>query len=594
MQIGYIGLGALGSALAGRLLARYPVVVWDINDTAVRRMVEAGARAAESAAELGRLCDVVMVCLPRSSDVRQVVLGEGGVAEGLSSGKMLIDQTSGVPGETRAIATQLAARGVRMLDAPVSGNPMAVAAGTSTIIASGTDDVYESVLPILRTITESVHRCSQRVGDAQAMKLVNNTMNAACRLATLECVAMGRKMGLSLRAMIDVLNAGPGRSRISEVMLPAIRDGRQSTNFAMSLMLKDLNQSVALGMACQAPMPLASLVRGLLQAGLSTLGEQAQLEDVVRLVESMAATRLRDEDAKEFAASASTPERIERATVGYVGPEGHGRVVVGRLAASYRVRVFESRPEVLHQYQALGASPASDLASLARDCDVIFVAAPSSAATRRLIFGAGGLAQGLSAGKVVITQTPEDPVAIRALAEELHQVGIALMDAPFLQGIAGVEDHKMVLCGGSPEAYETSRTILESLSPWVTYCGAVGNGQAARLVSAAVASCSLRITVEATAMGASCGLAMRDMSTVINRSSGGNAAAERILPALAYGEGRMRLEFGNVVRDLQLATQAGASSGAPMLIANLVRTLLEAELRQAGETAWIDELGYFC
>jgi 3-hydroxyisobutyrate dehydrogenase len=293
MNVGYIGLGAMGGALARRLLAAHELVVWDINKAVVAEFEKLGASTAASGAELARRCDVLLLCLPRSSNVRQVIFGPGGLAEGLTAGKIVVDQTSGVPTETREMAEQLAERGVAMIDAPVSGGVGGAAAGTITIMVSGPDEAYEKALPVLSAISPNVERCGGRVGNAQAMKLVNNAMSAGGRLATLEVVAMGKKMGLSLETVTDIINKGSGRNRTSKVMLPALLEGKPAAgSFALSLMLKDLSQAISLGMECGAPMPIANVVRGLLQIGVNTIGENAQLEDVLGLIESMAATRI--------------------------------------------------------------------------------------------------------------------------------------------------------------------------------------------------------------------------------------------------------------------------------------------------------------
>ena len=108
MNIGYIGLGALGGQLARRFLRDHELTVWDINEKAVRELSEAGAGVASTAAELAKRCDVIFLCLPRSADVEKVVFSINGLAAGLTAGKVLVDQTSGVPEETREIATTLA------------------------------------------------------------------------------------------------------------------------------------------------------------------------------------------------------------------------------------------------------------------------------------------------------------------------------------------------------------------------------------------------------------------------------------------------------------------------------------------------------
>jgi 3-hydroxyisobutyrate dehydrogenase len=128
MDVGYIGLGAMGGALARRLLDTHRLHVWDLNSEAIRRFAELGAIVASTPAELATRCRVVFLCLPRSSDVRRVTLGESGLWEALEPGSVVIDQTSGLPVETREIASQLAIRNISMLDAPVAGGVAAAEA----------------------------------------------------------------------------------------------------------------------------------------------------------------------------------------------------------------------------------------------------------------------------------------------------------------------------------------------------------------------------------------------------------------------------------------------------------------------------------
>lgn len=292
MNILYIGLGAMGSALAGRLLDHHTLSVWDLNSAAVAFFVQRGAMPASDTAMAVRDADIVMLCLPRSADVHQAIFGAGGMATQLRPGQLVIDQTSGTPRETERIAAELVTRGVDMVAAPVSGNPGLVSAGRATIMASGNGEACERALPVLERLAAHVLHCGPRVGDAQAMKLVNNTINAGCRLATLETAALGRALGLSLVAITQALNAGLGRNRPSEVMLPALQAGRPASDFRLELMLKDVNQTLSLARELGVAMPLASLVRGLHQIGVNTLGEHAQLDQVAELMETMTATRI--------------------------------------------------------------------------------------------------------------------------------------------------------------------------------------------------------------------------------------------------------------------------------------------------------------
>jgi len=299
MRVGYIGLGAMGGALARHLVGKYTLSVLDLNSATVATFEQLGAKRAASPAQMARDCDIVLLCLPRSSDVEKVVFGPNGLAEGLSSGKVVVDQTSGVPEETRKFARRLAETGVSLFDAPVSGAMATAVAGTISIIASGPKEAFERALPVLRSISQNVFHCGERVGNGQTMKTVNNMMNVGCRIATLEAVAMGRKFGLSLEAMIEALNASTARNYTTQGMLPAIAEGRQSTKFGLALQVKDMNQAIMLGVHRDVPLPMATLSRGVLQIGLNSLGENAQLEQMIGVIESMAGTRFATHTDKE-------------------------------------------------------------------------------------------------------------------------------------------------------------------------------------------------------------------------------------------------------------------------------------------------------
>lgn len=294
IKVGYIGLGALGNQLARRFIGSAELWVWDLNAEARAAFSgEPGVRVAESAAELAENCQTILICLPRSSDVRDMIFGETGLSVGLSRGSLIIDQTSGVPEETRQIANELRKCDVTLIDAAVSASPHVVPLGAATLMAAGPDEAFDRAKPVLKLITETIYRCGTRVGDGQAMKIVNNAMNAACRLGTLEVAVLGRKAGIPLRDMAVFLNEGIARNQTTDRMLPALVEGKTSTNFALSLMLKDVNQALALGMAVGTPMYVTTIVRGLLQIGANTLTSKARLEDMVDVIETLAGTQLR-------------------------------------------------------------------------------------------------------------------------------------------------------------------------------------------------------------------------------------------------------------------------------------------------------------
>jgi 3-hydroxyisobutyrate dehydrogenase len=283
MQVGYLGLGAMGGALARRLLLSRPLEVFDLNPASVSRLTKLGASAAPTPAELARRCDVVIICVPRSANVRETIFAPGGLGEGLKPGKIVIDQTSGDPNETRAIAAELAKAGVRMLDAPVSGGPKGAEAGTIAIMVGGEGGNLDEVMPILNDISPNVTHCGE-IGAGQVLKLINNTISTCNRFAMLEGVAMGIRNGLDLSVMQRVLNAGGARSALTEQYLANLVKGGPKADFTIALMLKDLNLASELAVQSGAPLGFGHMARVALEVAGHMLGKDVSIDEVANAV----------------------------------------------------------------------------------------------------------------------------------------------------------------------------------------------------------------------------------------------------------------------------------------------------------------------
>lgn len=259
---------------------------------------------------------------------------------------------------------------------------------------------------------------------------------------------------------------------------------------------------------------------------------------------------------------------------GYVGD--------GPLAAAAARRLAQT-----HEVARAGA--AANLHQLARNCGVIFICAASQSEAREALFSSKGLAQGLAPGKIVIDQTPGDPDQTRANAHELRKQGVVLLDAPIhCERIDAMPEATAITCGGPAEVLASVRPLLECISPKVVYCGDTGNGQAARLVICAVAACNRLVTYECAAVGVKNGLAMEHMAEVLNRSSGYNSAAARVLPVLASGGQTTDTTLGAIVEDLRLASRLAMRCGAPLLVANVGRYIFEAAAAELGAAASLD------
>ncbi len=284
MSIGYVGLGNMGGALARRLALTHPLRVFDLRPEAMQALAEDNCTPVQSAAALGAECGTVLTCLPTSDDVRRAVFGPGGLAEGMSAGGIILDQTTGDPNATRAMAAELAERGIRLIDAPVSGGRQGADAGTIAIMVGADDADYAEALPMLHAISPNVFHCGG-VGTGHVMKLVNNVIAASAYAVSCEAVAMGVKNGLDFAKAVEVLNKGSGRTYMSEVMLAAQVEGPHPFGFGLALMHKDVRLATQIGSDSAAPMFVSNVVRELHQASLAHLGREADVTELLRTVE---------------------------------------------------------------------------------------------------------------------------------------------------------------------------------------------------------------------------------------------------------------------------------------------------------------------
>jgi 3-hydroxyisobutyrate dehydrogenase len=291
MEVGYVGLGAMGGALAKRLLKSRKLRLYDLRPEAAQALAAAGGAPQQSPAALAEACDLVLTCLPTSNEVREAIFGKGGIAEGLKPGGIVADMTTGDPLATRAMAEELRGRGLTLIDAPVSGGPHGAEAGTIAIMVGAPDEAFRKVAPVLRQISPNVFHAGG-VGNGQTMKLVNNVIAASIRQITFEAIAMGVKNGLNLATCIEVLNKSSGRSYTSELMLPRLADGSLKANFTLDLMLKDVRLATELGQQSGAPMHLGGLVRENLLAAMNDLGPKADVNEIVRRYERAAGVKI--------------------------------------------------------------------------------------------------------------------------------------------------------------------------------------------------------------------------------------------------------------------------------------------------------------
>jgi 3-hydroxyisobutyrate dehydrogenase-like beta-hydroxyacid dehydrogenase len=240
MDIGFIGLGNMGAPMARRLIdAGHKLVVYDTRNDAVAPLVALGAQLGSSPQDVADRVETVMASLPSLAVSEKVALGEGGIIHGKRV-KRLIDLSTTGSRTAIKIADALTKKNIVQIDCPVSGGIGGAAKGTLALMVSGPKADVDAVKDVL-AVFGKVFVIGEKPGMAQTMKLANNFLSASAMAATAEAVAMGVKAGLDAAVMIDVINAGSGRSRAADQKFPqSILPRTFDYGFATALMLKDV------------------------------------------------------------------------------------------------------------------------------------------------------------------------------------------------------------------------------------------------------------------------------------------------------------------------------------------------------------------
>jgi hypothetical protein len=293
MDIGFIGLGNMGSHMARRLLeAGHRVVVYDTRQKAIGDLAALGAVAARSPAEVADAAETVMASLPTPDVVLKVATGPDGVIEGKRVRRFVDLSTTGAVMAQR-IFKLLAARGIVQIDSPVSGGVRGAEKGTLAVMASGPLAEIAAIEPALAVIGK-IFILGERPGAGQTMKLVNNVLSATAMTATSEAMVTGMKAGLDPRLMLDVINAGTGRNTATEdKFAKAVLTGTFDLGFTAGLMMKDVNLFLAEREALGVPTDVIDAVARLLKLTCDEVGPEADISAVVQPVEKRAGVKVR-------------------------------------------------------------------------------------------------------------------------------------------------------------------------------------------------------------------------------------------------------------------------------------------------------------
>jgi 3-hydroxyisobutyrate dehydrogenase len=261
-RLGMVGLGNIGEPVCRQLLgAGYEILVHDTNPEATAKLEDTAAEPAKNLQALASAADVVLLSLPNSDVVEKVVLGDGGLLEGLSPGKVLIDTSSSKPSSTRIIAEKLAERGVEMLDAPVSGGVLRAREGRLSVMVGGEREVFERHEPIFEAFGEKVFYVGGH-GAGHLVKALNNLLSATTLASACEAALLAEKAGIAPETFVEVINASNGRSYSTEVKFPEyVLDRSFDDGFALALMNKDVGIALEAAAEMDFPMRVGRVVR---------------------------------------------------------------------------------------------------------------------------------------------------------------------------------------------------------------------------------------------------------------------------------------------------------------------------------------------
>ncbi len=281
--IGIVGLGSMGSGMAQTLLREgFEVVGTDVNKAQQQVARDLGVEVVPDIQTLCGKTNTLLLSLPMAKHVQTVIKGSGGIIEHAQIDTLIIDTSTSEPEVTRMLAAELTEQGHHLLDAPVSGGPSGAAAGTMVMVVGGEKHVLNRAQPYLNALSAKVVHLGPS-GNGHVAKLINNLLCAAHLVTTAEAVALGKKAGLDPEMLIAGLNAGSGRSAVSEVNFPRwVLNEAFDSGFTMQLMRKDIRLAKNLMSEMGLELPMSEQVAAIWAQSEENLPDQDDFNCIVK------------------------------------------------------------------------------------------------------------------------------------------------------------------------------------------------------------------------------------------------------------------------------------------------------------------------
>lgn len=294
MRIGFIGLGIMGKPMAANLLkAGHELVVSGHRPDAATELAAQGATVGQSPRGIAEQVDLVITMLPDSPQVREVALGDGGIIEAARSGLIVVDMSSIAPLAARQIHQALAAEGVAMLDAPVSGGESKAIDGTLSVMVGGDPRDFDQVVDVLHAVAASVVHVGP-IGAGNTAELANQVVVALNIAAVAEALVLARKAGVDPASVVEAIRGGLAGSTVLEAKAPMMIDHDFKPGFRITLHIKDLVNALDTAHEVAAPLPLTAAVLEMLTALRANGREGDDHSGLVQFYETLAHTSLSD------------------------------------------------------------------------------------------------------------------------------------------------------------------------------------------------------------------------------------------------------------------------------------------------------------
>jgi 2-hydroxy-3-oxopropionate reductase len=292
MKIGFIGLGIMGKPMAANLIkAGHELVVSTHNEAAASELAELGASSAGTPREIAAQVELLITMLPNSPQVRDVALGTDGIVGGARPDLIYVDMSSIAPAVAQEVAQALAERGVKMLDAPVSGGEPKAIDGTLSIMVGGDREAFDQVHDVLAAMGSSVVHVGG-IGAGNTTKLANQVIVALNIAAVSEALVLAQKAGVAPGAVVEAIRGGLAGSAVLEAKAPMMLAHEFKPGFRINLHIKDLNNAMDTSEDIGAPLPLTTAVLDVLRLLDAEDHGGEDHSGLVQYYEALAGTRL--------------------------------------------------------------------------------------------------------------------------------------------------------------------------------------------------------------------------------------------------------------------------------------------------------------